>query len=74
MTKRDYIRIAACLKAAGAKLGPEPLSMGAYLDAIDRLAVMLKADNPAFDRARFLAACGSVPSSWRAHIRSEANA
>lgn len=47
MTKKDYIKIAAILQQRGAD---RPI--------IDDFASMLAADNPQFDRDRFLVACG----------------
>ena len=56
MTKKDYIAIADCILSARnecCKTAPLALNMVvSYL--VDKLA----ADNPRFDRARFLTACG----------------
>ncbi len=46
MTKKDYVKIAAVLRDTTA---PD------YI--VDAFADMLARDNPAFDRARFIAAC-----------------
>jgi hypothetical protein len=64
MTRKDYVRIAAAIKAARAEIvAKEPDELHSeLLDGVsytaDFLADALKADNPSFDRARFLAACG----------------
>jgi hypothetical protein len=62
MTRKDYVALAAALRdtllinlstpdqLAGAK--------AAHHSAVTRVAVVLARDNPRFDRARFLAACG----------------
>ena len=64
MTRKDYILIAAkfCLAKLDV-LGKEPpehhsdMLDGVYL-AAEHIADALASDNPHFDRARFLAACG----------------
>lgn len=53
MTRRDYIALAAVLKANQPHV-PAP----AYRALVGDLADMLRADNPHFDRARFYSACG----------------
>jgi hypothetical protein len=63
MTKKDYIAIAAAIKAARADVTTkEPrYSQRDMLDgislAVEHVADVFAADNPRFDRARFLAAC-----------------
>lgn len=47
MTKKDYVAIAKCIKAAP--------SVRALAEA---LCVVFHEDNERFDRARFMAACG----------------
>ena len=64
MTKKDYVRLAAAIKDARADIrGKEaPEHQEELLDgtsyAADFLADALANDNPLFNRARFLAACG----------------
>jgi hypothetical protein len=64
MTRKDYVAIAAAIKAARADItGKEPdehhidMLDGTSLSA-EHIAEVLKRDNPRFDRARFFAACG----------------
>lgn len=64
MTRKDYVAIAAAIKAARADIvSKEPeasradMKDGASL-AAEHIADVMKRDNPHFDRARFLAACG----------------
>jgi hypothetical protein len=64
MTRKDYELIAGCVARSGmaAGIGAKPLfgdgmKAGVRLVAID-LASTLAWNNPAFDRARFLRACG----------------
>ena len=50
MTRKDYVKLAEIVaEVPGQGCGPDWLA--------HRLADMLAADNPRFDRARFLAAC-----------------
>lgn len=63
MTRRDYVRIAAALRAAYPSDGPRNsgdlsrLAAGMQWHACaDELARVLAADNPRFDRSRFMAA------------------
>lgn len=60
MTRKDYIVIAEALREAEEiarqTIGPE--GVRAVTIAGDRLAQVLKADNPRFDRYRFLHAAG----------------
>ena len=64
MTKKDYVLIAAAIRAAQAKIEDcePPQAHNDLLDGVaytrDYLCDMLAQDNPRFDRARFLAACG----------------
>jgi hypothetical protein len=62
MTKKDYILIAAVLAKRGCHIAQDPAfregwhaALSAYAHA---LADALASENPRFDRARFLAACG----------------
>ena len=60
MTRKDYIAIAAAIHRTGmaVNIGKKKSAEHAVrLAAID-LAATLAQDNPSFDRARFLAACG----------------
>lgn len=64
MTKKDYVAIAAAIKAARADVtNKEPLwAQRDMLDGVslaaEHVATMCARDNPRFDRARFLNACG----------------
>lgn len=58
MTKKDYILIAAAI-TSGRRVVSYETKADATLDGVSRLiAEALQRDNPRFDRARFLAACG----------------
>lgn len=65
MTRKDYVLIAAVL----AEAGPPPMQSDEFRAgaafardyAAHKLAAMLARDNPRFNRARFLAACGVAP-------------
>ena len=61
MTRKDYILLADALKAAAYSLNP-PERTGALL-AANEIAHCLAEDNPRFDRARFLKACGLDPEA-----------
>ncbi len=61
MTRKDYILLADALKAAAYALNP-PERTGALL-AANEIAHSLAEDNPRFDRARFLKACGLEPGA-----------
>lgn len=57
MTKKDYVKIAAVLN----ETRPEkdtPILLAGWRAITGHIADMLAADNPRFDRARFLKACG----------------
>lgn len=54
MSRKDYVAIAAALRSALAA-GAEERSIA---EAARRIADVMAAGNPRFDRARFLAACG----------------
>ena len=47
MTKKDYVKLAAAIKEGGATP-----------DFVEMLMEVLEADNPRFDRVKFLIACG----------------
>lgn len=63
MSKKDYELIAAAFRAA------RPCAVGdrgrdwydGWHAVVDSVADALASDNPRFDRARFLAACGVTP-------------
>ena len=71
MTKKDYVLIAAALRGDAAHLAPDAVyksyvtmpawNKGAYDQwhtTVLAIAAALASDNPRFDRARFLQACG----------------
>lgn len=67
MTRKDYIAIAAALSLERPALTLEQYAMAPDWDRgtfdewntiVLRFAGMLAADNPRFDRAKFLTACG----------------
>ena len=65
MSKKDYVAIAAAIHRSGMALNigrkakAETLGNERALRLVaGDLAATLAADNPAFDKARFLAACG----------------
>lgn len=57
MTRKDYVLIAAALKRASALSETDSQRRGVSR-AAGSLAGALSADNEAFDRTRFLQACG----------------
>lgn len=61
MTRKDYELIAAAIREQVLRLKPE-LAAGLALAAVKgtamTIALALARDNPRFDRARFLSACG----------------
>ena len=59
MTKKDYILIAASIKAQrGFSTQPKCLTEEILDGLAHRLAAVLASYNPRFDSARFLEACG----------------
>jgi hypothetical protein len=60
MTRKDYILLAETLQATICALNKTERS-GALL-AANEISYRLKADNPRFERKRFLEACGMDPS------------
>lgn len=64
MTRKDYIKLAAAIHAASAATLPLFAKSAEHIPEYVReayaaeIAVVLAADNPNFDRARFLTACG----------------
>ena len=73
MTRKDYVLLARALRETrqymAAKLaanGGEPYDYGVeagIAEAQERICNALAADNPAFDRARFIAACRTEAQS-----------
>lgn len=57
MTKKDYIALAAALKAEVDGSDNDYRTAGIEA-AAKAMASVLRADNPRFDRDKFLAACG----------------
>lgn len=57
MTKKDYIKLAAAIKQASEDSPSAEENRGIRF-AAEAIADVLKADNSAFDRLRFLEACG----------------
>ncbi|CAB4199137.1 hypothetical protein UFOVP1326_22 [uncultured Caudovirales phage] len=62
MSKKDYVLLASCVKCEVVALErPVNARELAMLDAVAKnMARVFAAGNPNFDRARFLAACGTV--------------
>jgi len=60
MSRKDYVRIAAELREERETAIAlfEPMHAAGIAVAAQAVARVLAADNPRFDRARFLAACG----------------
>lgn len=58
MTRKDYVAIAQTIS----KVRAEAFNKEDALDRLtDEMSRLLKADNPRFDRERFVAACGVKP-------------
>ena len=57
MTRKDYVAIAAALKTAGNEYWNADLLL-LFAGTCERIADVMAQDNPRFDRARFLQACG----------------
>jgi len=63
MTRKDYVAIAAVIKMERRPNSPDPKGFVAeHNNAIENIALgvslVMQLDNPRFDRARFLKACG----------------
>lgn len=62
MTRKDYIALAGAIKAARLPATVEGVYPAPFNDGIssaaEQIADTLAQDNPRFDRARFLKACG----------------
>ena len=56
MTRKDYRILAEALREARPQTWPT--NAGPWTRAVDNIAIALKADNPRFDRGKFLDACG----------------
>ena len=63
MTRKDYVSIAAAVAVVrdSYSFNWNPNLFRALDDVAKQLAVHLAQDNPRFDRARFLKACGVAP-------------
>lgn len=62
MTKKDYIAIASAIETAYATHDDDRLDMRFLKHLSNMVADKLSEDNPRFDRAKFLKACGVTPS------------
>jgi hypothetical protein len=60
MSRKHYIAIAAAIKSVRAEADPHDLATTTADEIAYKLASILKQDNAAFDRVRFLDACGVV--------------
>lgn len=58
MTRKDYELIAAAVRESVTARGAPPDAYVAVAYLAHVLAASLRADNPRFDKARFLKACG----------------
>ncbi len=62
MTRKDYVAIAAAIKAhtysSNAEINTRNAAEGTRQHIAEELADVMARENPRFDRARFLAACG----------------
>lgn len=60
MTRKDYVAIAAALRRTGmaVTIGQKKTAEYAIKLAATDIAATMANDNPRFDRARFLKACG----------------
>lgn len=59
MTRKHYIALAALIKDLGETLSmPDQAADIAFADYVTDLSDLFAKDNPNFDRARFLTACG----------------
>lgn len=57
ITRKDYVLLASAIERAHTESLGSDMKEGSSLTA-ERIADALQADNPRFDRARFLNACG----------------
>ena len=58
MSRKDYELIARAIAVQMKLFAAEPDSQEAIRSTAERIATALGMDNPRFDRARFLSACG----------------
>ena len=58
MTRRDYLAMAAAINEDRARFDEDGACRFGVESAAKALAEVLAANNPRFDRERFLAACG----------------
>jgi hypothetical protein len=58
MTRKDYVMIAETIKTARKVEGDTGTILVSVAHLANTLATELEIDNPRFDRARFLVACG----------------
>ena len=58
MTRKDYVAIAGCFKRASDSHQQDKDGLAALAHVADAIAYQMAQDNPRFDRARFLKACG----------------
>ena len=58
MTRKDYVAIAQILKDANVVWRGETNVETCLMNVCKNFALVLSSDNPRFDRARFLQACG----------------
>ena len=57
MTRKDYVKFAAMFRSMLADCGNHASTAG-VTETCERTANLFQADNPNFDRERFLKACG----------------
>ena len=58
MTRKDYIALAASLRRIGSGT-TDDASLRTFFQCVSAVADALQSDNPRFDRAKFLEACGA---------------
>ena len=57
MTKKDYVKLAAAIHATLKDVQVDEQPWVPFFTVVDAIAATLAADNAAFDRDRFVAAC-----------------
>lgn len=60
MTRKDYMLIAAAIKETHDAMADRPAERGGVYNTAATIACALRKDNPRFDAARFMDACGYV--------------